>query len=263
MQVQVWADTIADGAPSVGDTLIDTTTTDANGKYEFLNLDAGDYFVVIPDGQDGAGQPLEGIFQTDRNEEADPDSDSDNNDNGVSQIDLGATNPIGLASGVVTLGPNNPEPTGETDRINNSSQDEDDLYPDTLSNLSVDFGYWRPFSLGNRVWLDDGVGGGVFNNGLIDGAEVGLDGVTVRLLNTNGTVYDSDPDTGEIQELFTTTANGGYYLFDLLPARSFVVEIELSAALGFYRSSSGANGGTMTYEPPPDPDFPRRRGRRQ
>ncbi|MEM9530024.1 MAG: SdrD B-like domain-containing protein [Pseudomonadota bacterium] len=256
--VELWADSDASGTVTAADTLVDTTVTNGDGKYEFFNIDAGDYFVLIPDGQNGAGQPLEGLFQTDRQEEADPDGDVDNFDNGVIEIDLGGGNPIGLTSGVLTLGPGNPEPTGETDRDNNNSADEDDLYPDTMSNLTVDFGYWRPFSLGNRVWLDVGspvgLAGGA-NNGVIDAGEVGLDGITVRLLTGGGGVYDSDPDTPGTQELTTVTANGGYYLFDLLPSRTYRVEIELPPGSEL-RSSSGANGGVMTYEPPPDPDAP-------
>ena len=54
---------------------------------------------------------------------------------------------------------------------------------------AIDFGFSPPtniYSLGNRVWLDDGTGGGLANNGLQDGTEIGEVGVTVNLLNSAG-----------------------------------------------------------------------------
>jgi len=45
------------------------------------------------------------------------------------------------------------------------------------------------FSVGNRVWIDDGIGGGIPANGLIDGTEVGINDVTVELYQYNGASY--------------------------------------------------------------------------
>ena len=69
---------------------------------------------------------------------------------------------------------------------------------DVEDNAEQDFGY-EPFPrIGNRVWADTN------NNGVIDGSEenLGIDGVTVELLDDGGSVIST-----------TTTTNNGYYLF--------------------------------------------------
>ena len=77
------------------------------------------------------------------------------------------------------------------------------------------------YSLGNRVWLDDGVGGGAADNGIQDGTEAGIANVVVNLyLDANN---DGIPDGGIIDTV-TTDANG-YYRFDNLTAGGYVVEI--------------------------------------
>ena len=52
---------------------------------------------------------------------------------------------------------------------------------DANSDLTIDFGFFRPMSLGNRVFMDNGAGGGIYNNGILDGTESGIGGVTVEL----------------------------------------------------------------------------------
>ena len=65
------------------------------------------------------------------------------------------------------------------------------------------------YSVGNRVWIDDGRGGGIANDGIINGSEVGIDGVDVQLFQdtTNNGVPDTLVETD-------TTHQGGYYIFD-------------------------------------------------
>ncbi len=250
VMVEARIDDDGTAGPSAGDTVVDSQMTDVNGKYLFSNLDAGTYYVLIPAGQDGAGLPLEDLLQTDVGEEATPDSDGDNNDNGVIVV-AG----LGLASGNVTLGPLDVEPTNEVDRVG-GPDDDNDLYPDELSNVTVDFGYWRPFSLGNRVWLDDGAGtpmGSGFNNGLREATEMGIDGITVNLLDGSGAAFDTDPLTPGTQNS-TVTANGGYYLFDNLPAGNFRVELDLTGGFENLESSTGANGNVNMFEPGADPE---------
>ncbi|MBM3884097.1 MAG: hypothetical protein FJ387_31055, partial [Verrucomicrobia bacterium] len=65
------------------------------------------------------------------------------------------------------------------------------------------------FSLGNRIWLDNGQNGGAANNGLQDGTEPGIPGVSVQLKNSGGAVIAT-----------ATTDNLGYYRFDGLTAGS-------------------------------------------
>jgi uncharacterized repeat protein (TIGR01451 family) len=79
------------------------------------------------------------------------------------------------------------------------------------------------YSLGNRVWND------MNNDGVFNLGEVGLSGVTVRLLDGAGS------PTGQT----TTTDGSGYYQFTGLAAGNYIVEIVPPAG---YVSSSGANG---------------------
>ncbi len=246
VNVELRQDDDGSAGPTAGDTIVNSMLTDVDGHYMFENLGPNDYYINIPVGQDGVGGPLENYFQTDVGEEASPNSDGDNNDNGTLTV-AG----LGLASGVVTLGPMFNEPTGEQNR-NGSGSDEIDFYPDALSNLTVDIGYWRPFSLGNQVWLDDGPGAD-FNNGIFDVSESGIDGITVRLLNSDATPFI---DTSTMAAVTTITANGGYYLFENIPARNYIVELDLTSGAGFTHlsTSTGANANTGPFENPPDAD---------
>ena len=96
------------------------------------------------------------------------------------------------------------------------------------------------YSLGNRVFFDDD------KNGDQTGAEGGIDGVQLQLLNSDGSVYDSDPITAGIQALIVTTANDGYYRFDELPAGDYRVEVlatnfDSGSPLNMLTSSMGIN----------------------
>jgi hypothetical protein len=182
------------GVPNVGVTLLDvngtaisSTVTDANGAYTFTNLLSGTYSVRITP---AAGWQSSSDIATSAN----PNNDADNDDNGV-----------GGAGGSITSNPITLWP-GSEPQVNNSAG--------ASSNTTLDFGIWRPFSLGNRVWND------VNNNGEMDAADggaPGIDGVLVRLLNTQGN-----------ELAVTTTANGGYYRFDRLLAGDYIVEIAAS-----------------------------------
>lgn len=96
------------------------------------------------------------------------------------------------------------------------------------------------YSLGNQVFLDSD------NSGDLNGAETGIDGIQLRLLNSDQTVYDSDTNTAGIQPLTVTTANGGYYRFDELPAGNYRIEVLVNNFatgnnLAGLASSTGAN----------------------
>lgn len=87
--------------------------------------------------------------------------------------------------------------TGLTATINLTSGDNDD---------SIDAGFYQPGSISNLVWYD------LNANGIQDASEPGLDGVTVRLLDTSD------------NELATTTTVNGVYSFSNLGAGDYVVE---------------------------------------
>lgn len=104
------------------------------------------------------------------------------------------------------------------------------------------------FSLGNRVWFDTD------NSGTINGAEVGVNSVNVEL-------YSVDALGNTTLVTTQTTANGGYYRFDDLPAGDYVVVIpESEFAAGGTLSGYWSSGTTLTgagvpsETSAPDPD---------
>jgi hypothetical protein len=109
--------------------------------------------------------------------------------------------------------------------------------------LNLDGGYAQAGSIGDLVWLD------LNNNGRKDANELGIGGVTVRLLNEGGTT----------QIATTSTAADGSYLFNGLMPGSYVVEIAASnfaagGPLAGYASSTG-KPGQVTVSDVPDPNI--------
>ncbi len=193
-------------------------TTDANGYYRFDNLPAGDYVVeVLASNFTGTGV-LKGCLSSGI-DAGDPDTvvtDSDDNGTGISPD---ATN--GIRSAAVTLGDGNgaAEPTTDNDPTTNPAAGE---AVNNQSNRTVDFGFIPTYSLGNRVWKD------LNNSGTLDGAEVGVDGVVLRLLK--GGVQATDANGVLVAD--QTTASGGYYRFDNLATGDYVVEVRASNFIG-------------------------------
>gem|GEM_PF-1257973 len=91
------------------------------------------------------------------------------------------------------------------------------------NNLTVDAGFYRPASLGDRVFADAN------RNGIQDGGEVGIPGVTVSLLR-DSTVVD----------FVTTDANGVYSFTGLTPGVSYQVRFTTPAG---YTATLGNQGG--------------------
>jgi protocatechuate 3,4-dioxygenase beta subunit len=213
-------------------TIIATSTTNATGHYLFTGLNEDDYIVEIvpPAGylsSTGTNASLTGMYEP----APDPDADvTDNDDNGT-------TSGTVIRSAVVSLKADD-EPTGEP-----ATPGYTDPAPDSSSNLTVDFGLYRPLSLGNLIWLDTN------NNGLVDAGETGISGVTVELLDSTNTVIAT-----------TTTDANGNYLFENLVPGDYIVRIPASEfaagePLEDLRSSTGVNGSASgLYEGTLDPD---------
>ena len=101
------------------------------------------------------------------------------------------------------------------------------------------------FSLGNRVFLDDGSGGGITNNGFQDGTEPGLSDVVLRLFvadaagSPEGPVLDSQ-----------TTDLDGWYRFDAVTAGRYVVVVDVPASFvvlnGLYNSTGASVDTSLT-----------------
>ena len=212
------------------------TTTGVDGKYLFANLVAGDYEVRIP-----ATQTTLAGYKSSPVAVVDPDNDVDNDDNGS----LHASGAY-FTGGLLTVGEDKPtsvgalyndEPQNEFDGLSATVVDDDlgsAVSPDFRSNLTADFGFYRPlFALGNELWID------LNDDGDIDAGEPVLpDRVLIRLLNADGTPV-LDP-SGNPR---TTLSSDGRYLFDGLYEGTYIVEIAASnfatgAILEGFRSST-------------------------
>jgi protocatechuate 3,4-dioxygenase beta subunit len=183
-------DNVADGAA------IATTTTDANGIYNFGGLAAGNYIV-------GVNIPTGYAVVTTNG--GDPDNNTDNDNNGTNTSVAGE-----VRSGAITLALTT-EPTTDGDGNN--------------GNLTVDFGFKGTASIGDFVFND------LNGNGIQDAGETGIAGVTVSLLNPNGTTTTT-----------TTDANGNYSFPNLSPG-TYSVSFTTPSGLTASPSNQGANDG--------------------
>lgn len=216
--------------------VLHTHTTNALGVYTFTGLAPGDYKVRINQSNFTQSGLLIGYTSsTGTNGSAtgnfegastpDPDANpNDNDDNGQVVGTLGNGGVIETA--LVTLTANG-EPTNDGDPE-----------PDPNTNLSVDLGVFRKFSIGNVVFND------LNNNGTQDSGDGGIANVSVRLLN---------PDANNALIATTTTNAQGQYLFSNLAPGNYVVELAASnfntgGPLAGFQSSTGANS---MFEPAP------------
>jgi hypothetical protein len=81
----------------------------------------------------------------------------------------------------------------------------------SANRTDVDFGYKGTASIGDRVWYD------LNGNGVQDGNETGLNGVTVKLLDSSNNVLATK-----------TTSGSGNYSFNELPAGTYKVTVDLA-----------------------------------
>jgi SdrD B-like domain len=218
-----------DGAP------VATQTTVGGGYYLFTGLSAGNYVVGVDPstlpavaglapfksttGQNGSATgPNEGTAVPDPD-----DTVADSDDNGTTATALnGASVSVPMVlSKTVTLALNT-EPSGETDVGPQSN-----TATDTNTNLTVDFGFFRPASLGNFVWNDANA------NGVQDAGELGIQGVTVELYKNNVLVAST-----------TTGTNGEYTFTNLIPGTDYTVDFVPVAGLIPSPQDQGGNDAT-------------------
>lgn len=186
-----------DGILGTADDLLGDFVTQANGLYNFSGLPQGDYIVRVtpPVGYSST------VDSSDAADTTDPDTNTNNNDNG-----------IGLAGGTVSSGALTMTPAELAANITITNA------TGTTSDPTVDFGFVRAYSLGNRVWFDTN------NNAAIDAGEQGIQGVRVELYRDNGTT-PGVWDAGDTFLSFDATDVNGYYRFDNLLAGDYVVVI--------------------------------------
>ncbi len=207
-----------------GTTTTIKTLTDADGLYLFSNL-------LLDENHNGIGTYGSG----------------GNEPKHTVTVD-GTTIPAPLVSIYPTRARNTDSPT-----VGGASTDEDTVdsgsdtpggepaYPPMgSSDITNDFGYFAPSSLGDRVWDDTN------GNGLQDFGESGRMGVSVHLLDGSGNPVNN-PLLPGVPYILPTDANGNYLFTYLLPG-TYQVQFVLPADTGF----TGQNSGDDDLDSDPD-----------
>jgi protocatechuate 3,4-dioxygenase beta subunit len=205
-------DTGEPGVPGVvvalrqGEQVIAVTVTDPDGHYLFTHLAPGSYELEVT-APDGSWSSSGGDADNPSEPAPDPDLDTDDDD------DNGSTAFGAVRSATVVLVPG-AEPTADDDTAPSGVTDP---AADDHADATVDFGLWRPLSVGDRVWND------LDDDGVLEAGEPGLPGITVRLLAADGvTEVEVGPDgalgTGDdVAGGVVTDADGRYRFTGLQP----------------------------------------------
>ena len=202
-----------------------------NGFYLFAGLAPGTYSVELAPENFVTGGPLEDFLSSSGSVGQEmgvhePAGDVDDRTAGTDTLDSGTGDfneqgqTVIRSKGVTLL--SGTEPTDEDANYIN------DAIPTANSNLVVDFGVYKPYSLGNRVWFD------FDDNATFDGAELGIADVIVSL-------YDASTAVTNTLIVSTTTDALGHYRFDYLLAGDYTVEVKIPDGLSsLYSDAAGA-----------------------
>ncbi|MEN5208808.1 SdrD B-like domain-containing protein [Stenotrophomonas terrae] len=186
--------------------VLQTTTTDATGAYQFTNLDPARIYTLR--------EPLPSGLYRNRSTAINPGTIN------------GAACSSGCVPGTAVAGDSN-----TTDRISDINLS---LGIGASEGLNFNFGEdGISGSLAGRVWLD------VNNNGLIDGSETGIAGVDIVLDGV-----DLDNRTVSLSQ--STDANGAYLFAGLLPGTYTVTEPNQPTGTRNGITVPGSTGGTAT-----------------
>ena len=191
-------------------------------------MPAGQYYVEIVASEFNSGGDLFGYISSTGNQNANTNNNNDSRDTGIDQSSIANYLANGVRTNNFTL-TRDSEATGETDLNDDNAGTNgnpptnegpfgrgENFEEDQDSDLTVDFGFFIPMSIGNQVWLDTN------NNALIDPSEEGINDVVVELFR--GTTVSGPP-----YRTSTTTSGGvngeGYYLFDGIPDGDYIIRL--------------------------------------
>ncbi|MDB6076053.1 MAG: hypothetical protein JWO89_3693, partial [Verrucomicrobiaceae bacterium] len=186
--------------------------TGITGAYLFSGVPPGKYYVKVTP---PASYPLTSGTP------ATTDNNVDNNNDGSQPGGAGTP----LYSSMITLSP-------ATESITDGDTDAN-------TNLTVDFGLFTGFTVGNLVWYDAN------NNGIKDASETGISGLTVELVNSSGLSFTP--------AVTTTTNASGAYGFGVYQPGTYRIKVtpngtypRASSTTGTDNSTDSNNDGTQT-----------------
>jgi len=196
VQLYYWGQTPGASQP------LATTVTSNGGKYFFNSLWQGQYFMHLPAAEFQSAGDLRGLFSL-------QDVQAGDDDVGEDSIDALTPFTSGLSTGRIIM-TRDSVPTNATGESGVDAMSDDSN--DNNTDLTVDFGLFRPVAIGNLVFFDGNA------NGHADSGE-GINGVTVQLYT-----HEQIPGT-DTPMATTTTSNDGKYLFSFLRPGNYRLHI--------------------------------------
>ncbi len=193
------------------------TVTDGEGRYFFGGLTPGQYFVHVPQQMFVSGAPLHGLVSLAGTQAGDDDAGEKGVDSDFPEI-------FGISSIWVTLEPGG-APVGAAESGFDGHSDDD---VDANVDLTVDFGFGIPASLGDMVFHDVN-GDGIHQPDGADGIpgtaddEAGLSNVLVELWSPGEDGVIGGEDDVLVRDGVETAFDGTYLFTKLSPGSYYVV----------------------------------------
>ena len=129
--------------------------------------------------------------------------------------------------------------------------------PSGAVRVDADFGFQNPsatFTITDGVWLDNGAGGGTANDGIKNGAEAGIGGVTVDLLNSAGSTIATTTTAANGTFQFTGVPGGQNYLWRITDDANVLADYygTTASALSGIFQMTGNLTANLNYTSPSD-----------
>ncbi|UCH92630.1 MAG: hypothetical protein JSV88_20360 [Candidatus Aminicenantes bacterium] len=209
-------DTDGDGVWDTGERIIATTTTAADGTYQFNGLALDDYLVVVSDLNNVLTDYRKSLYYYDS-----------------------ATDPL----------PQDPTTDPTADNYSKREAYAVTLTAGSPSNQTADFGYWidrmdNPGVVGDWVWYD------LDADGSQDPGETGIEGVLMELYAVKNNGNDGD----KLGEVYTDSS--GRYLFSSLSVRTQGTTYRVKVAASNFDPGGPLEGYFLTTQGTPVPAAP-------